>query len=151
MSSSYNSSLLDHLATHTSPLHHDCCAALLSFRRAGLSLPVASPLSLASLPHVPLLADCCVHPPLLPPPTAVTKKSLRQCMPRCECVMSSTPLLMSALSSFRCSSWLLPNTLPLMLTSLPLLCPCQPPPLLHWHEIKRNYLNYYINKKLLLL
>jgi hypothetical protein len=39
-----------------------------------LSLPVASPLSLASLLHIPLLAECCIHPPLLPPPAAVTKK-----------------------------------------------------------------------------
>ncbi len=49
---------------------------LLSFHPAGLLLPVVSPLLLASLLHVPLLADCCVHPPLLPPPAAVTKKSL---------------------------------------------------------------------------
>ncbi len=37
-----------------------CCAALLSFCSAGWLLPVALPLLLASLPHIPLLADCCV-------------------------------------------------------------------------------------------
>jgi hypothetical protein len=46
----------------------------LSFCRAGSLLPVALPLLLASLLHVSLLADCCVHPPLLPPPAAITKK-----------------------------------------------------------------------------
>ena len=25
--------------------------------------------------RVPLLADCCVHPPLLPPPATITKKT----------------------------------------------------------------------------
>jgi hypothetical protein len=39
-----------------------------------LSLPVVSPLLLASLLRIPLLVDCCVHPPLLPPPAAITKK-----------------------------------------------------------------------------
>jgi hypothetical protein len=74
------------------------------------------------------LADCCVHPPLLPPPAAVTKKSLRHCTPHHKCIMSSTPLLLSTLLSFRCAGWLLYNTLPLLLqASLPLLCPCQRP------------------------
>ncbi len=77
--------------------------------------------------HDPLLAHCCVHPPLLPPPAIVTKKSLRHCMPHCERIMSSIPLLLSALLSFHCAGWLLPNTLPLLLASLPLLCPCQRP------------------------
>jgi hypothetical protein len=72
-------------------------------------------------------ADCCVHPPLLPPPAAITKKSLCHRTPHCERVMSSTPLLLSALLSFRCAGWLLHNTLPLLLASLPLLCPCQRP------------------------
>jgi hypothetical protein len=40
-----------------------------------LSLPVALPLLLASLLRVPLLADCCVHPPLLPPPATISKKT----------------------------------------------------------------------------
>ncbi len=113
--------------THASPLHHHCCAALLSFCPTGLSLPVVLSLSLASLLRVPLLADCCVHPPLLPPPAAITKKSLRHRTPHRECIMSSTPLLLSALLSFRCAGWLLHNTLPLLLASLPLLCPCQCP------------------------
>jgi hypothetical protein len=111
--------------THASPLHHHCCAALLSFRPAGLSLPVVSPLLLASLLRIPLLADCCVHPPLLPPPATIPKKSLCHRMPRCKHVMSSIPLLLSALLSFCCAGWLLHNMLPLLLASLPLLCPCQ--------------------------
>ncbi len=113
--------------THASLLHHHCCAALLSFCPTGLLLPVVLPLSLASLLRVPLLADCCVHPPLLSPPAAITKKSLCHHTPRRECVMSSTPLLLSALSSFCCAGWLLHNILPLLLASLPLLCPCQCP------------------------
>jgi hypothetical protein len=39
---------------------HLCCAALSSFHGAGWLLPFV-PLSLASLPHGPLLADCCVR------------------------------------------------------------------------------------------
>jgi hypothetical protein len=114
---------------------HTCLSTASSLSRCPLVLsshwlvlPVVSPLLLASLLHIPSLADCCAHPPLLPPPTTVTKKSLCHCMPRCKRIMSSTPLLLSALLSFRCASWLLHNTLPLSLqVSLPLLCPCQRP------------------------
>ncbi len=76
MSLSYDGSLLDHLAAHL-PLHCIIIVAphILSFCCIGLLLPVASLLSLASSLRVPLLADCCVHPPLLPPPAAITKKT----------------------------------------------------------------------------
>ncbi len=128
MSLSYDGSFFVPLhCTHASPLHHHCCATLLSFHPAGLLLPVVLPLLLASLLRIPLLADCCVHPPLLPPPAAITKKSLRHPTPRRERVMSSTPLLLFALSSFCCAGWLLHNTLPLLLAFLPLLCLCQRP------------------------
>jgi hypothetical protein len=39
---------------------HLCCADLLSCCHASWLLPVALPLLLASLTHIPLLADCCV-------------------------------------------------------------------------------------------
>jgi hypothetical protein len=111
------------LSTASSLLRHPL--VLLS---RWLVLPVVLPLLLASLLHIPPLADCCVHPPLLPSPATVTKKSLCHCMPRCKRVMSSTPLLLFALLSFRCAGWLLHNTWPLSLqASLPLLCPYQRP------------------------
>ncbi len=39
---------------------------------------------------------------------------------------------MSALSSFRCAGWLLPNKLPMLLAFLPFLC--LPMPSSHWHH-----------------
>ena len=42
-------------------------------------------------------------------------------------IASSDPLLLSTLSSFCCAGWLLLVTLPLLLASLPSLCPCQRP------------------------
>jgi hypothetical protein len=32
--------------------------------------------------HIPLLADYCVHPPLLPPPASITSKTFHHHMPR---------------------------------------------------------------------
>jgi hypothetical protein len=94
---------------------------------AGLWLPVVLPLLLPSSLPLPLLADCCVHPPLLPPPATITKKILHHRTPHCKRVMSSTPLLLSAILFFRCAGWLLHNTLTLLLVSLLLLCLCQCP------------------------
>ncbi len=98
-----------------------CCTALLSFCRASWLLPVALPCLLASLPCIPILHDCCVHSPLLTPPAAITSKTFCHCTPCRKRVVSSTPLLWSILLSFGCAGWLMPNTLPLLLASLPLL------------------------------
>jgi hypothetical protein len=123
MSSSYDGSLLDHLAAHM-PLH---CIIIVAPPSCPFVVPACCCLlhCLCRWPRIPLLADCCVHPPLLPPSTAVTKKSLCHHMPSCKRIMSSTPLLLSALLSLCCVGCLLPNTLLLLLASLPLLCPCQ--------------------------
>jgi hypothetical protein len=123
---SYDGSLLYHLTAHM-PLHCIIIVALPSCPFVPLACRCLLCWLLASLLHIPLLADCCVHPPLLPPPAAITKKSLCHRTPRCKRIMSSTPLLLSALLSFCCAGWLLHNTLPLLLASLPLLCPCQRP------------------------
>ncbi len=57
------------------------CAALLSFCCAGWLLPVAlSPLQVWFL-RIPLLANCCVQPLLLHPPTTDTSGTLCHHMP----------------------------------------------------------------------
>ncbi len=56
-----------------------------------------------------------------PPPLVVSSAA------QLPCVASSTPLLLSTLSSFCCICWLLSVVLPLLLVSLPLLRPHQPP------------------------
>jgi hypothetical protein len=126
MSLNYDGSLLDHLTAHM-PLH---CIIIV----VPPSCPFVAPACCCLLRYL-----CCWHlchtslfrlivvftPPVLPPLVTVTKKSLRHCTPCCKRVISSTPLLLSALSSFHCAGWLLPNTLPLLLVSLPMLCPCQ--------------------------
>jgi hypothetical protein len=128
MSSSYDDFLLDHLAAHM-PLH---CIIIVVLPSCSFVVPAC---------HCLLRCLCCWHlchaslfsmidvftPPFLPPPATITGKSLCHRTSHRECVMSSTPLLLSALLSFCCAGWLLPNTLPLLLASLPLLCPCQHP------------------------
>ncbi len=134
MSSSCDGSLLDHLAAHI-PLH-----CIIIFAPPSWSfIPLAC---CCLLCHLCCLHLCCtslfclivVFTPLsclLPPPSPkrafVTKKSLCHQTLHCKRVMSSTPLLLSALLSFHCDGCLLPNTLALLLASLPLLCPCQCP------------------------
>ncbi len=115
------------LASLMSLRWHLCCIALLTFHHASWLLPVASALLLASLLHVSLLADFCVHPPLLPPPAIVTSRTLCHRTPHCKCIVSSTSLLSSTLLSFWCAGWLLPNRLSLLLVCLPLLRPLQYP------------------------
>jgi hypothetical protein len=87
MSLSYDGSLLYHLAAQM-PLHCIILVALPSCPFVALACRRLLRL-LASLLHVSLLADCCVHPPLLPPPVAINKKT------------HSTPTLMSA----SCNDW----------------------------------------------
>jgi hypothetical protein len=130
MSLSYDGSLLYHLAAHM-PLH---CIIIVAPPSCPF-VPLACLCLLCRLCHLHL---CCaslfwlivVFTPLsclLPPPSPNTKKSLRHRTPHRERVMSSTPLLLSALSSFCCAGWLLHIMLLLLLESLPLLCPCQRP------------------------
>jgi hypothetical protein len=125
MSLSYDGSLLYHLAAHMPP--H--CIIIVAPPSCPF-VPLACCCLLCHLCHLHL---CCtslfwlivVFNPLsclLLPPSP--KESLSPYAPlQTRLVLHPTPLV----HFFCCAGWLLHNTLPLLLASLPLLCPCQCP------------------------